>query len=106
MKVLLDECIPRKFKNSLAPHSCRSVPEEGWAGKTNGELLSLAESSRFDVFLTLDRGMEYEQNLKALSIAVILIRAKSNRLVDLLPHASEVLRVLQTIHAGQLAKVG
>jgi hypothetical protein len=50
--------------------------------------------------------MEYEQNLKALSIAVILIRAKSKRLVDLLPHASEVLRVLQTIHAGQLAKVG
>ena len=93
MKLLLDECVPRKFRNSLPGHDCRTVPEEGMAGKNNGELLSLAEKSGFQVFLTFDR-------------AVILIRAKSNRLADLLPHSPEVLRVLRSIQLGELVKVG
>lgn len=54
MKVLLDECVPRKFKDSLTGHECRTVPEAGWAGKKNGELLSLAEQADFEVFLTVD----------------------------------------------------
>jgi hypothetical protein len=56
MKLLLDECLPRKFKHHLHGHECHTVPEEGWAGKKNGDLLSLAEKSGFEVFLTLDRG--------------------------------------------------
>jgi hypothetical protein len=63
MKLLLDECLPRKFKNHLPGHECYTVPEIGWAGKKNGELLLLAEKSGFEIFLTLDQGMEYEQNL-------------------------------------------
>ena len=85
MRLLLDECIPRKLKNSLQSHECRSVSEEGWAGKKNGELLSLAEDSGFQVFPTIDRGIEYQQNLRPRRIAVLLIRTKSNRLADLLP---------------------
>ncbi len=106
MKLLLDECIPRKFRNLLPGHDCRTMPEEGLVGKKNGELLSLAEKSGFQVFLTLDRGLEYEQNLQRRSIAIILIRAKSNRLADLLPHSPEILRVLRSIQPGELAKVG
>ena len=64
MKLLLDECVPRKFRNLLPAHDCRTVPEEGLAGKKNGELLSLAEQAGFEVFLTLDRGLEYQQNLQ------------------------------------------
>jgi hypothetical protein len=64
MKLLLDECLPRKLKNHLPEHECSTVPEQGWAGKKNGELLLLAEKSGFEIFLTLDRGVEYEQNLK------------------------------------------
>jgi len=106
MKLLLDECVPRKFRNLLPGHDCRTVPEEGLAGRKNGELLSLAEKSGFQVFLTLDRGLEYEQNLERRSIAIILIRAKSNRLADLLPHCPEILRALRSIQPGELVKVG
>ena len=106
MRILLDECIPRKLKNSLATHECCGVPDEDWAGKKNGELLTLAERSGFQVFITIDRGIEYQQNLEPRSIAVLLIRTKSNRLVDLLPHVPEVLKVLGSLQPGQLAKVG
>lgn len=106
MRVLLDECVPRKFRNILPDYDCRTVPEEGLAGKKNGELLSLAEKSGFQVFLTLDRGLEYEQNLQQRPIAVILIRARSSRLADLSTHSSEILRVLRSIQPGQLIKVG
>jgi hypothetical protein len=54
VRVLLDECMPRKLKNSLPGHECATAPEAGLAGKKNGELLSLAEKMGFDVFLTLD----------------------------------------------------
>jgi predicted nuclease of predicted toxin-antitoxin system len=60
MKILIDECIPRKFKRALSGHDCLTVPEAGLAGTENRELLSLAEEQRFEVFLTIDRGFEYE----------------------------------------------
>ena len=106
MRLLLDECLQRKLKDSLSAHECRAVPEEGWAGKKNGELLALAERSEFQVFITIDRGIEYQQNLKPRSIAVVLIRTKSNRLVDLVPYVPEILNVLGSLQPGQLAKVG
>jgi predicted nuclease of predicted toxin-antitoxin system len=106
MKVLLDECIPRRFKRSLGGHECRTVPEVGLAGKKNGELLTLAEAAGFEVFLTIDRGIEHEQNLRSRSIAIVLIRAKSSRLSDLQPIVSDVLRVLDSIHPGELVRVG
>lgn len=106
MRILLDECIPRKLKKELASEDCRSVPDEGWAGKKNGELLTLAERAGFQAMITIDRGIEYQQNLKPRSIAVVMIRTKSNRLVDLLPHVPEILKVLGSLQPGQLAKVG
>jgi hypothetical protein len=106
MRLLLDECVPRKFRNALPGHDCRTVPEEGLAGKKNGDLLSLAERLGFEAFLTIDRGLEYEQNLKGRVIAIVLIRAKSSRLVDLLPHRPEILRVLFSIQPGELVKIG
>jgi Domain of unknown function (DUF5615) len=106
MKLLLDECIPRKFKHHLPGLECYTVPEEGLAGKKNGELLSMAEKARFEVFLTVDRGIEYEQNLKERSIAVIVIHTQSSRLTDLLLHVPELLRALRSVRPGQLVKVG
>ena len=106
MRLLLDECIPRKLKNSFFRHDCRTAPEEGWAGKTNGELLYLAEKAGYQVFITLDRGIEYQQNLQSKGIAVILIRTKSNRLADLLAHVPKILEVVKTIQPSQLEKVG
>ena len=106
MRLLLDECLPRKFRNALPGHDIRTVPEERLAGKKNGELLSLAEKSGFEAFLTIDRGIEYEQNLKGRIIAIVLIRAKSSRFVDLLPHGPEILRALRSIQSGELVKIG
>ncbi len=76
MRVLLDECVPRKLKGSLTGHECSTVPEEGFAGKRNGELLALAEKAGFGIFLSLDRGIEFQQNLQSRRIAVLLIRAR------------------------------
>jgi hypothetical protein len=97
MKVLLDECVPRNLKSSLICHECQTVPDAGFAGKKNGELLYLADEAGFEVFVTLDRGIEYEQNLARHNIAVIMLRAKSIRLVDLVVHVPEILRVLPSI---------
>jgi hypothetical protein len=106
MKVLLDECVPRKLKSSLSGHECRTVPEEGLAGKRNGELLALAETAGFNLFLTVDRGIEFQQNLQSRSIAVLLVRARSSRLADLLPHVPETLKRLETIRPGEVVVVG
>jgi len=73
---MLDECLPRNFKRYFAEPECVTVPELGLAGKKNGELLSLAEADGFEVFITLDRGIAYQQNLSGRNIGVMLIRAK------------------------------
>ena len=106
MKVLLDECVPRRFKDSLVGYECSTVPEVGLAGKKNGELLSLAEQNGFEVFLTLDKGVQYQQNLARRSIAIVVIRAKSNRIGDILPHARACLDQMTSIRSGQVAFVG
>jgi predicted nuclease of predicted toxin-antitoxin system len=106
MRILIDECIPRKFKMSLHGHECKTVPEVGLSGKKNGDVLASAESQGFDVFLTLDQGLEYEQNLAGRRIAILILRAKSNRLAHLLPHVPTCLARLESIKPGQLVKVG
>jgi Domain of unknown function (DUF5615) len=106
MKLLLDECVPRKLKDHLPDVECQTVPEAGFAGNKNGELLSLAEQAGFQVFLTVDRGIEFEQNLQHRTIGVLVILAPSSRLDDLVPKAPEILEVLSSIQRGQLVKVG
>lgn len=106
MKVLIDECLPRKIKNHLTEHDCRTVPEAGLAGKRNGELLSHAEQQKYEIFLTMDKGVEYEQNLRGLSLAIIILRAKSNRLADLLPYVAHCLEEMKSIQPGEVVRVG
>jgi hypothetical protein len=106
MKVLLDECLPRKLKRSLLGHDCQTVPEAGFAGMRNGELLLSAEKAGFDVFLTLDRGIEFQQRLKNRKIGIVLLRSKTSRLQDLEPQVSEILAAIVSIRAGQLVHVG
>jgi hypothetical protein len=101
MKVLIDECIPRKIKRSLRGHECQTVPEAGLAGKTNGELLLLAERQGFEVFLTVDKGIEYEQNPTGRSIAIIKVRAKSNRLATSCLTLRRAMRASQAYNAGR-----
>jgi hypothetical protein len=104
-KLLLDECVPKNFKQHMLGHECVTVPEVRWAGQKNGALLSLAEQAGFQVFITLDQGIEYEQNLSGRRIAIILIRAKSSRLEDLVTHATKVLAAIDSIDPGQVVRV-
>ncbi|MGH8750690.1 MAG: DUF5615 family PIN-like protein [Burkholderiales bacterium] len=93
MKVLLDECIDRRFARELSGHFVRTVPQMGWATIKNGELLRLAEKE-FDVFVSVDRNLSTQQHLAKFDIAVIVLRAPSNRLADLKPLAYKILSVL------------
>lgn len=79
MKVLLDECVPRKLKREIANHEVVTVTEQGWSGIQNGELLNLA-ATKFDVFLTVDQNLSFQQNIKNFNIAIILMVARNNRL--------------------------
>jgi hypothetical protein len=72
VRVLLDECLPRRLKRELVGHDARTAPEMGWASKRNGELLALAAAA-FDVFLTADRNLSSQQDVSAFNIAVIAI---------------------------------
>jgi hypothetical protein len=106
MNVLLDECIPRKFKRALAGHDCQTVPEAGLAGHKNGALLTSAEQLGFDVLLTVDKGLAFEHDLAGRKIAIVIVRARSNRLADLLPHAAQCLEEISRAQAGQVRRVG
>ena len=77
MRVLLDECLPRTLGRELAGHDVVTVPDMGWAGRTNGELLRLMRG-QFDVFITVDQGMTYQQNLSNVSIAIVVLAAANN----------------------------
>ena len=67
MRVLLDECVPRRFRRELPQYEVQTVPEMGWASKENGELLQLAQS-RFDVFVTTDQRLSYQQSVASVAI--------------------------------------
>ena len=107
MRVLIDECAPKALKHYLASHGheCRTVQEAGWSGKENGELLELAETE-FDVLLTLDTNLRYQQNLAGRRIAIAVLRARSNRLGDLSPHFPACLKAVETIKPGDIVHVG
>ncbi|SRR5712692_4743394 len=105
MKVLLDECLPLKVKRELAGHDASTVPEMGWSGKTNGELLRLAQDV-FDVFITVDQGLEYQQNLIGTNVAVITLVVANNRFESFLPLLPKLQKVLSTIRAGEFVRIG
>jgi hypothetical protein len=89
----------------LTGHGARTVPEMGWAGKQNGELLALA-SDQFDVFLTSDRSLSFQQNLNKFDIAVVVLVAKGNKHSDLQPLMADVEAVLVAVTPGQVVRVG
>ena len=105
MRILLDENLPRMLAGHLAAHHCRSVAESGWSGKKNGELLALADPL-FDVLLTLDKSLPYQQSLLSGRIAVLIVRARSNRMQDLLPVIPQCLAALESIQPRQVVRIG
>ncbi|MEK7808003.1 MAG: DUF5615 family PIN-like protein [Chloroflexota bacterium] len=104
MRLLLDECLPKKLKHEFTEHEVKTVPEMGWAGKKNGELMRLAVG-QFDVFVTADQNIQYQQNLKVSEIAVIFLVAVDNRFETLKPLIPQVEEKLREIKNGDVIHV-
>src|ERR1700686_2495852 len=102
MRVLIDECIDERFRNHLLGHDCQTSRFAGFAGLKNGELLIAAESARFDVLLTVDHGLQFEQNMLGRNIAVLILYTESNRLKDLLTPVPACLGLVPTIKPGPI----
>jgi Domain of unknown function (DUF5615) len=99
VRLLLDECIDRRLAKEFVGYEVKTVPQMGWAGIKNGQLLALAETE-FDAFITVDRNLSFQQNLPQFGIAVVVLHAFSNRLADLKPLAPKILEVLATVTKG------
>ena len=105
MRILLDECVPKRLKRDLPGHDVRTASEMGWAGKQNGALLALAEAS-FDVFLTVDRNLAFQQDIGRFRIAVVILVAKTNKRSDLQGLMADVLAILDAVVPGQIVRIG
>jgi hypothetical protein len=105
MRVLLDECFPRSLRNDIAGHEVKTVAEMGWAGIKNGQLLQRAERE-FDLFLTVDRNLEYQQNFQALSLAVMIVHTVSNDVATLRRLMPSVVAAIPEAKPGMVMHIG
>jgi hypothetical protein len=101
MKLLLDECLPLNFRRCFSSHEAHTAEWAGFKGLKNGQLLQKAEASGYEVFLTVDKGVAYQNNRNDRRIAVVIVAAPSNQLVDLLPAVDAILLALREIQPGQ-----
>ena len=104
MRILLDENLNWRLERFLPGHEVKSVPRLGWAGLKNGKLLARAQKD-FDVLITMDGSMASQQNLARLRLAIIALRARSNRLEDTSPLIPKVLKLLPTLKPGKVVRV-
>lgn len=104
MRVLLDECLPKRLGKHLTGHTVRTVQQAGWSGVTNGTLLRRITGA-FDAFITIDANLPAQQNLQALSFCVIVLKARSNKPADIVPLAPAILAALRTLQPGQIVIV-
>lgn len=101
MRIHPDECIDRRLAKDIVGHEVKTVPHMGWATIKNGELLTLAED-QFDVFLTVNRNLSFQQNLPRFNLAVMVLQAQSTRLLDLRPLVPKLLELLPTAKRGEV----
>ena len=105
MRVFVDECVDWRLSRDIEGHEVKTARQMGWSTIKNGELLALA-ARQFDVFVTVDRNLSFQQNLPAFAIAVIVLRAPSNRLADLKPLLPELLACISRAKKGAVEYVG
>jgi len=105
MRILIDECLNWRLGRALTGHYCISVQRLGWSGIKNGQLLALAEQNHFDVFLTGDRNLSFQQDTTQFRIAVVVLQAEGIQLHRTLPLMPKVLALLPTLRPGQVVNV-
>jgi predicted nuclease of predicted toxin-antitoxin system len=105
VRILLDECVDSRLAEHIRGHTVATVALRGWGGLSNGELLQLAQAE-FDVFVTVDSNLSFQQHLPRFSIAVVLISAKSTRIDDLLAIVPALLASIPTASKGSVTHIG
>jgi len=105
VKVFVDECVDWRLARDIEGHEVKTARQMGWSTVKNGELLALA-AKEFDVFVTVDRNLSFQQNLPTFSIAVIVLRASTNRLADLKPLVPQLLACIAGAEKGAVEYVG
>lgn len=105
MRILLDECIDWRLSRDLVGHDVMTARQMGWTAIENGELLALA-ARQFDAFVTVDRNLSFQQRIVGLPIAVIVLRARTNRLADLKPLVPRLLTIIVSAERGSVTTVG
>ena len=105
MRVLLDECIDWRLSRDILGHDVKTAHQMSWASIKNGELLALA-ADHFDVFVTVDRNLAFQQHLTSFRIAVVILHAKTNRLADLQHLVPGLLSALESVQPGTATHVG
>ena len=104
MRIILDECLPRRLGLELPGHLVTTVPLAGWASVSNGELLACINGN-YDAFVTVDKNLPAQQNTTALGFGIVLLRAPSNRLEDLRPLVPQIIAALGTLQPGQVVRI-
>jgi hypothetical protein len=105
MKALLDENLPHQLRQEIVGHEFFTVAYMGWSGVDNGELLRRAVAEGFAALISNDRGLEYEQDLAGLPIAVIVLLAPTNTIESIRPLLPNLERALSEVKPGQLRKI-
>jgi hypothetical protein len=106
VRLLLDACVPRKLKKELgSTHNIWTARERGWNGLADGLMLD-AMDGQVDALITVDKGLRWQQQLGGRSFAVVLLRAKSNKLAELIPLVPALLRALDEVKPGEVREIG
>lgn len=105
MRILFDEHLPRPLARELTGHEVRTAQRQGWAGISNGNLLRRAADAGFDVLITADRSLQFQQNLAGLSIGVVVLATGSIKLRDLIPYVPRILAAIASVRPGEVVVV-
>ncbi len=105
MNILLDECVPKRLKRYLVGHAVRTVVEMGWSGTKNAHLLTLAEPY-FEVFITVDQNLRYQQNLRGFKVAIIVLIVPDNQIDSFLPLLDSLNAALISPCKGTVTLIG
>jgi hypothetical protein len=104
--VLIDESLPKRLRRELPGFQAFTVQQRGWSKTKNGALLRLADSAGFFAFFTADQSLQYQQNLSASKLRIIVFAAVSNRLEHILPLLPEAIAALHSMNPGELRVIG
>jgi predicted nuclease of predicted toxin-antitoxin system len=105
VRILLDEQLPRQLARQFRGHQVSTVQQQGWAGFGNGELLRRAAAAAFEVFVTADQNLQFQQNLVGAPLSVVVLITRSNKLEDLLPLVPSLLQAIRDVKSGEIRRV-